>query len=819
MAPSGDSIRTVRFGAFELDLAAAELRKGGVRLRIQEQPFQVLAALLEKPGEVITREDLIRRLWADGTVVDFDRGLNAAVTRLRQVLSDSAEAPRYVETVARRGYRFLAPVETPTAPVETPGAPVELVEPVKKTDRAPAFPTRVRLLMAFLSVAAIASAGWLYYRSWRAGWTRKEALPRIQALIVKGDYPAAFDLTRTALGYVADDPQLNQHWSEVSLPLKLTTTPPGATVSYRPYGDAQSPWRPIGITPLDGIRVPLAYIWLRVEKEGSEPAEFAAFTPSLMLQNIALHPAGKMPPGMVSVPSREPWTVPSEVMPLPEYFLDKLEVTNRQYQQFLDAGGYRDVKYWRSPFRKNGREIPFEQAVEAFRDSTGRPGPAVWELGTFPKDQGEFPVSGVSWFEASAYCAYAGKSLPTVHHWRKAAGFGMYSDILTFSNFASGGPARVGAHAGISAYGAFDMAGNVKEWCENAAGDAGGELRAILGGGWNDPHYSYREGDAQDPFTRRAAYGLRCAAYPSSIPPQALEPMRRVVRDYSTEKPVGDDVFAIFRGLYAYDQAPLDAKTERVDDSNANWRKETVSYRAAYGDERIPAYLYLPRNVKPPYQTVLWFPGGYAWQLRTSGTGVGTEYFNFLLSTGRAVLYPVYQGTFERRTAGGRTGTQALRDLMIQVARDVSRSVDYLESRPDIQGDKLAYYGLSSGGNYGPLFLALEPRLKTGVLVAGALYPRKDVPAEIDTLNFAPRVRVPVLMLNGRYDFLRAHTTLQVPLFRLLGTPERDKHHIPYNTGHLPPLRELVREVLNWLDRYLGPVTPTDKAAPVQPER
>ena len=105
------SKHAMRFGVFEVNFATAELRKHGVRLRLQEQPFQVLAALLERPGEVVTREDLIHRVWADGTVVDFDRGLNAAVTRLRQALSDSADVPRYVETVARRGYRFIGSVE------------------------------------------------------------------------------------------------------------------------------------------------------------------------------------------------------------------------------------------------------------------------------------------------------------------------------------------------------------------------------------------------------------------------------------------------------------------------------------------------------------------------------------------------------------------------------------------------------------------------------------------------------------------------------------------------------------------------------------
>jgi Tol biopolymer transport system component/DNA-binding winged helix-turn-helix (wHTH) protein len=104
------SRRTIGFGAFEVDLASGELRKHGLRLPLQEQPFLVLAALLERPGEIVSREELVRRLWPDGTFVDFDRGLNAAVTRLRQALSDSADKPRYVETVARRGYRFIAPV-------------------------------------------------------------------------------------------------------------------------------------------------------------------------------------------------------------------------------------------------------------------------------------------------------------------------------------------------------------------------------------------------------------------------------------------------------------------------------------------------------------------------------------------------------------------------------------------------------------------------------------------------------------------------------------------------------------------------------------
>lgn len=103
--------RVARFGVFELDLSAGELRKSGVRLRLQEQPFQVLALLLERAGDVVTREELRQKLWPSDTFVDFDHSLNTAINKVREVLGDSAASPRYVETLARRGYRFIAPVE------------------------------------------------------------------------------------------------------------------------------------------------------------------------------------------------------------------------------------------------------------------------------------------------------------------------------------------------------------------------------------------------------------------------------------------------------------------------------------------------------------------------------------------------------------------------------------------------------------------------------------------------------------------------------------------------------------------------------------
>src|ERR1700732_3391635 len=126
MKASNLSSRVIRFGVFEADLSAGELRKHGLRLKLPEQPFQILVMLLEKPGNVVSRDELRNRLWPGDTFVDFDHGLNNAVMRLREVLSDSSDMPRFIETLPRRGYRFIAPVEELGTPIERPSSAASL---------------------------------------------------------------------------------------------------------------------------------------------------------------------------------------------------------------------------------------------------------------------------------------------------------------------------------------------------------------------------------------------------------------------------------------------------------------------------------------------------------------------------------------------------------------------------------------------------------------------------------------------------------------------------------------------------------------------
>src|SRR2546427_12259750 len=125
MESASRSVPVIRFGVFEVDLRGEELRKNGVKLRLRGQPFQILAMLLERPGEIVTREELQQRLWPGGTFVDFDHSLNTAINKIREVLGDSTENPRFVETLPRRCYRFVATVENPGREIQTEKASPE----------------------------------------------------------------------------------------------------------------------------------------------------------------------------------------------------------------------------------------------------------------------------------------------------------------------------------------------------------------------------------------------------------------------------------------------------------------------------------------------------------------------------------------------------------------------------------------------------------------------------------------------------------------------------------------------------------------------
>lgn len=150
-------------------------------------------------------------------------------------------------------------------------------------------------------------------------------------------------------------------------------------------------------------------------------------------------------------------------------------------------------------------------------------------------------------------------------------------------------------------------------------------------------------------------------------------------------------------------------------------------------------------------------------------------------------------------------GPNAFRRRLIQATNDLRRSIDYLATRKDIDSESFSYYGYSMGGAYAPNFLLIEPRLRAAVLYMAGLYSQRRLP-EVDPATFLPRVDIPVLMLSSERDHTYPLETSARPLFQLLGTPDEHKRQVIAEGGHFVPRPILIRETLDWLDRYLDPV-------------
>jgi cephalosporin-C deacetylase-like acetyl esterase len=277
--------------------------------------------------------------------------------------------------------------------------------------------------------------------------------------------------------------------------------------------------------------------------------------------------------------------------------------------------------------------------------------------------------------------------------------------------------------------------------------------------------------------------------------------------DLYKQKAGGGFGLQAYREQFSYDKTDLQARVEWRKENSEGWIQEKVTFEAAYGGERVIAYLFLPGT--RPRTKLSFFPGarrGTADRARTLKPS--TRELSFI-KNGRAVLYPVYKGTFERGNdslaalAVERGESHQSAELMIQQIKDFRRCVDYLETRQDIDGKKFAFYGMSWGGRFGAIIPAVEPRLKASVLLGASM--SLALRPEVSPINYVTRVKIPTLMLNGKFDTHRPEKTIQ-PMYDLLGTPAPDKQLKLYETDHLPPRNELIKETLAWLDRYLGPV-------------
>jgi dienelactone hydrolase len=222
----------------------------------------------------------------------------------------------------------------------------------------------------------------------------------------------------------------------------------------------------------------------------------------------------------------------------------------------------------------------------------------------------------------------------------------------------------------------------------------------------------------------------------------------------------------------------------------------------------MPAYLFLPKRVRAPYQAVVFFPSARVNALPNSSELGDLTFMDFVVDSGRAVIYPIYNRLYERGYVPQAPGPTLERQTLIDWSKDLSRSLDYLATREDIDISRVGFLGVSQGAAYGVVFAVLEPRLRAIVLLDGGYFQHEKPLPGIDQVDFVSRIKSPVLMVNGRYDWTFPLESSQEPMFAMFATPAADKRHVVFDTPHDVRFRQadLTKEVLAWYDTYLGKV-------------
>ncbi|HCK91118.1 MAG TPA: hypothetical protein DHW54_08030 [Gemmatimonadetes bacterium] len=684
---------------------------------------------------------------------------------------------------------------------------------------------RKRLVWATVSVAALALTGYLggVYL-----WVNRTALPELSEAVSGDDNLGAWRVADRIRGvFPLFDIIPNELKTFEAPPILLETNPAGAEVHWRGYEDIEAPWISLGQTPIQGVSLPATRLSVRIEMEGYAPLFLNDANPSLQFSNVPpdfsglfggeqaafdLVPEEDVPAEMVYVPAGQfvPAILGSGVsaIPVEAFLIDKSEVSNLEFKEFVDAGGYSNPSLWSNlEFNFEGELVDWEDASNLMVDATGQPGPATWEFGSYKPGTDDHPVTGISWYEATAYAQFRGKSLPTLTHWARAAyppseiAASLMPSLVGTSNFDREALHPVGSEQGGGAYGSIHQTGNAREWILNEWGQGG----MTLGGSYREPTYWATQRVAQPHFSRSDLNGVRLVKL---LDPQDAasfsDPIPRTTASNIPTEPMSDETYEVISAQFAYSPANLEPEIIAVDDSDNQWIRETVRINTGYSTEPMEFLIYVPKGFDPPYQPVMFSPGSNAYSILTPLTDFDPAVYllDFLPVSGRALVIPAFDGSYERKSTDLSTVAQtpaaasrALAERRVHWRIDLGRLIDYFTLRPDLDQEKVIYLGFSYGASGFLASVPFEARIKNNIFISGG---------GAATNSYVNRIVRPTLMLNGSGDYVFPITS-QESLFDRLGTPAEDKRHVIMSAGHFPlPRNQMVGEISDWLNKYLG---------------
>ncbi|HUE89027.1 MAG TPA: bifunctional serine/threonine-protein kinase/formylglycine-generating enzyme family protein [Vicinamibacterales bacterium] len=809
-----------------------------------QRPFQG-ASSAAVAAAILTHEPLPLARFAPRTPTELERIVTKLLKKqpesryqtAKDLLIDLRALKEEQEFQLRLGRTPPPPVQMTTESGSTPLGVVDRIAPSPGDGVQTHGRSRRTIGLGVAALLVVAAGGWFAWRTANVRWARAQ-VAQVAALAEAGRYFDAYELAVAVDSHVPGDPTITKVLSTISDTVSVTTEPPGAMVYLKPFtgGEAAtaSSRRPLGTSPFANVRIARGEYVLSIEKEGYAPVERTVsgvvarvgaltITPPPIRIEQRLLPVSGVPARMVFVPGGDyrliSWSRPTDRrVRLDDYFIDKYEVSNQEYKEFINAGGYVKREFWKHPFVKEGRTIPWDDAMGTLVDQTGLPGPRTWSNQSFSEGRADHPVTDITWYEADAYAAFRGKRLATIFQWEKAArnGYAPPAGVSAMpwgafypgnplkdrANFGTGPLPTTSGEFGMSTFGAYNMAGNVAEWTSN---DSSNGFLAT-GGAWGDPTYAFSQFGGRPGFFSSEKLGFRCAR--TAIESAGDQGGMRIELDqevpqYTAPSP---EVFATLASSYRYASTPLDARIEQTTET-PEWKRERITFNGANGARAI-AYLYLPNHAPRPLQVMHYLPAGDVdGGFRSLPDSMDDRMAPFVRG-GRAAFGVVLEGYIERLRPASfvrpAVSTVEFAEIVVNRVTDLRRGLDYLETRTDIDMSRMAGLAPSAGSTLGLILGALETRHRAFVFIgAGLPGSYRAINAAANPINFAAHIRAPKLILQGRYDEDTPLRTATEPLFKLLSEPKR---LTLYDGGHVPSVEVVMSSTSAWLEEHLGRV-------------
>ena len=641
-----------------------------------------------------------------------------------------------------------------------------------------------------------------------------EILPKISTAYDRGDIYYVFKTSKELLNEYPENKIIYDFLRKSSWVVNVESDLPNTDV-YIKYG-RDSIWNYLGIAPIDSIYVPN----LGVENDFnfklvSGDIEYIGEDEQSGI--FSLQYKNKTPEGYIFKNS-----VKNERMFFPccdlgevdieAFAISKYEVSNREFKEFVDGGGYENSDFWDFPIIIKGKKYTYENTISNFIDKFGKFGPANWSYGQFPSGRGNFPVSHISWFEARAYAKFKGRKLPNLFQWlysAKLSGWDLIQlpnlDKVNFNNY---GTVEIDEQIKGSKL-IPNIAGNIREWATNPDNN---KNYSILGGSYNDDTYAFNSYYSTSPFERSKENGMRLV-YPFSEGNKFMDTLtinfdKNKVRNFELEKDVSDEVFQYYKSQFDFEDYPLEVKLRVIPTLDSSYVLEKFEMETPYkSDEKLTGYIFYNRKFKSNLKPIIEFPNARSLFFDDDKSLYNDvmQWNKFLLDEGFAIVHPVYHSTFSRKKtlkSWWPNKTDEYKESIIKIGKDFKRSIDYIESRKELDISKLSYQGSSFGSVSANFLLAIDDRVKSASIFVGGLM-LQESKKEIEPHIYLRRIKSPILHIVGKLDGVFDYEKSFKPWNELVGTPAKDKKIVILeNTGHALPKDSIIKYQLEFLKKY-----------------